>query len=101
MGGISSLALAASLFIFDLRKLNIDLNLQKPLVKFNSCLFFSSILTVIFYSSNCGVLHLIKSSLNFVGNIGLPLKLGSLIYAIMYVVVLWILVIIYTKRKFL
>ena len=68
MGGISSLALAASLFIFDLRKIQYQFKFAE-VFGVNSILVgsLSSMLTVIFYSSSYGVLHLIKSSLNFGG----------------------------------
>ena len=52
MGGISSLALAASLFIFDLRKIQYQFKFAEAF-GVNSILAYSlsSILTVIFYSS--------------------------------------------------
>ena len=50
----------------------------------------SIILTVVFYSSELWGIAFNQEFIKFWGNIGLPLKLGSLIYAIMYVVVLWI-----------
>ena len=58
----------------------------------NSILAYSlsSILTVIFYSSELWCIAFNQEFIKFWGDIGLPLKLGSLIYAIMYVVVLWV-----------
>lgn len=91
MGGISSFALAASLFIFDLRKIKYRFKFAEAF-GVNSILAYSlsSILTVIFYSSELWGIAFNQEFIKFWGNIGLPLKLGSLIYAIVYVVVLWI-----------
>ena len=91
MGGISSFALAASLFIFDLRKIKYRFKFAEAF-GVNSILAYSlsSILTVIFYSSELWGIAFNQEFIKFWGNIGLPLKLGSLIYAIIYVVVLWI-----------
>ena len=91
MGGISSLALAASLFIFDLRKIQYQFKFAEAF-GVNSILAYSlsSMLTVIFYSSKLWGIAFNQEFIKFWGIIGLPLKLGSLIYAIIYVFVLWI-----------
>ena len=59
----------------------------------------SSILTVVFYSSKWWGISLSASFMSLCEQIGLPPKLGSLIYAVIYVFVLWIPVQFLFKKK--
>ena len=77
MGGISSLALAASLFIFDLRKIKYRFKFAEAF-GVNSILAYSlsSILTVIFYSSELWGIAFNQEFIKFWGNIWTPIKIG-------------------------
>ena len=59
----------------------------------------SSILTVVFYSSKWWGISLSVSFMSLCEQIGLPPKLGSLIYAVIYVFILWIPVQLLFKKK--
>jgi predicted acyltransferase len=91
MGGITAISLASSLYIFDLKK-------SKYKFKFahvfgvNSIFSYSlsSILTVVFYSSKWWGFALNDKFINLWESIGLPLKMGSLVYALFYVIILWV-----------
>ena len=50
----------------------------------------SSILTVVFYSSKWWGFALNDKFINLWESIGLPLKMGSLVYALFYVIILWV-----------
>ncbi len=91
MGGITAISLASSIYIFDLKK-------SKYKFKFahvfgvNSIFSYSlsSILTVAFYSSKWWGFALNDKFINLWESIGLPLKMGSLVYALFYVIILWV-----------
>ena len=59
----------------------------------------SSLLTVVFYSSKWWGISLSASFMSLCEQIGLPPKLGSLIYAVIYVFIIWIPVQLLFKKK--
>ena len=59
----------------------------------------SSLFTVIFYSSKWFGFALNKEFMSLWESIGLPLKLGSLIYALGYVFIIWIPTYYLFKKK--
>ena len=100
MGGIAALSLAASLYIFDLKQ---------PAFNFKFALVFgvnsifayalSSLMTVVFYSSKWWGIAFNQEFIGLWQSLGLPLKLGSLVYALMYVLFIWIPTYILFKKK--
>ena len=59
----------------------------------------SSLLTVVFYSSKWWGISLSASFMSLWEQLGLPLKLGSLLYALCYVFIIWIPIQILFKKK--
>ena len=100
MGGISSIALAASLFIFDFKQTRYKFQFAHAF-GVNSILAYSlsSLLTVIFYSSKWWGISLNVEFMGLWENSGLPLKLGSLIYALFYVLIIWVPTYYLFKKK--
>ena len=100
MGGISSIALAASLYVFDFKQTHYKFQFAHAF-GVNSILAYSlsSLLTVIFYSSKWWGISLNVEFMGLWENSGLPLKLGSLIYALFYVVIIWVPTYYLFKKK--
>ena len=100
MGGISSIALAASLFVFDFKQTHYKFQFAHAF-GVNSILAYSlsSLLTVIFYSSKWWGISLNVEFMGLWENSGLPLKLGSLIYALFYVLIIWVPTYYLFKKK--
>ena len=91
MGGITAISLASSIYIFDFKKSNYKFKLAH-VFGINSIFSYSlsSILTVVFYSSKLWGFALNDKFMNLWESIGLPLKMGSLVYALFYVIILWL-----------
>ena len=103
MGGISTLGLAASIYFFDLNKSKYKFRFAH-VFGVNSIFAYSlsSMLTIIFYNSKWIGVALNSEFMRIFENIGFPMKLGSLIYAILYVIILWIpTYYLYRKRIFI
>ena len=100
MGGISSIALAASLYIFDFKQTHYKFQFAHAF-GVNSILAYSlsSLLTVIFYSSKWWGISLNVEFMGLWENSSLPLKLGSLIYALFYVLIIWVPTYYLFKKK--
>ena len=91
MGGITAISLASSIYIFDLKKSEYKFKFAH-VFGVNSIFSYSlsSILTVVFYSSKWWGFALNDKFINLWESIGLPLKMGSLVYALFYVIILWV-----------
>ncbi len=91
MGGISAIALAGSLFIFDLNQSQNQFKFAQ-VFGVNSIFAYSlsSLLTVVFYSPKWWGIAFNEEFMKLCESIGFPLKLGSLIYALFYVIMIWI-----------
>ena len=100
MGGISSIALAASLYVFDFKQTHYKFQFAHAF-GVNSILAYSlsSLLTVIFYSSKWWGISLNVEFMGLWENSSLPLKLGSLIYALFYVLIIWVPTYYLFKKK--
>jgi predicted acyltransferase len=99
-GGVGMLTLAASTYYFDVKKTRFRFRLAH-VFGVNSIFAYtlSSLLTVVFYNSKWLGIALNDEFMGLWGNIGLPLKLGSLVYALLYVVVIWIPTYYLFKKK--
>ena len=60
----------------------------------------SSMLTIIFYNSKWIGVALNSEFMRIFENIGFPMKLGSLIYAIFYVIILWMQLTIFIEKEY-
>ena len=100
MGGISAIALAGSLFIFDLKQSQNQFKFAQ-VFGVNSIFAYSlsSLLTVVFYSPKLWGIAFNQEFMKLWESIGLPLKLGSLIYALFYVLMIWIPTFYLFKKK--
>ena len=99
-GGSSMLALAAFSYFFDVRQSQYQFQFAH-VFGVNSIFAYSlsSLLVVVFYSSKWWGISLSQEFMGLWGSIGLPLKLGSLLYAIAYVFVIWIPTYYLFKKK--
>ncbi|MDB2695306.1 heparan-alpha-glucosaminide N-acetyltransferase domain-containing protein [Flavobacteriaceae bacterium] len=100
MGGIGMLSLAAFSYYFDVRQSRFKFEFAH-VFGVNSIFAYSmsSILTVIFYSSKWFGFALNQEFMSLWENIGLPLKLGSLVYALLYVLIIWLPAYYLFKKK--
>ena len=100
MGGIGMLSLAAFSYYFDVIQSKYQFKFAQ-VFGVNSIFSYSlsSLLTIIFYSADWLGLALNERFMAGWGNIGLPLALGSLSYALLYVVVIWLPTYYLFKRK--
>lgn len=100
MGGIGMLSLAAFSYYFDLNQSRFKFQFAH-VFGVNSIFAYSmsSLLIVIFYSSKWFGFALNQEFMGLWGNIGLPLKLGSLVYALLYVLVIWLPTYYLFKKK--
>ncbi len=100
MGGVTALGLAAAVYIFDLKDSQYRFKFAH-VFGINSIFSYalSSLLTVVFYSSKWWGFALNQEFMGLWDRIGLPLKLGSLLYALCYVVVIWIPTYYLFKKK--
>ena len=100
MGGIGMLSLASLSYFFDVKKSHYQFKFAHAFgVNSITAYSLSSILTVVFYSSKWWGISLSASFMSLCEQIGLPPKLGSLIYAVIYVFVLWIPIQLLFKKK--
>ena len=99
-GGIGMLALGATTYYFDVKKTRFRF-LLAHVFGVNSIFAYtlSSLLTVVFYNSKWLGIALNGEFMGLWSNIGLPLKLGSLVYALLYVIVIWIPTYYLFKKK--
>jgi len=100
MGGVTALALAAAVYALDVKKSHYPFQFAH-VFGVNSIFAYSlsSLLTVVFYSSKWWGVAFNKEFMGLWENIGLPLKLGSLFYALLYVLVIWLPTYYLFKRK--
>jgi predicted acyltransferase len=100
MGGIGMLSLAVFSYYFDVKQSRFKFQFAH-VFGVNSIFAYamSSILTVLFYSSKWFGFALNEKFMGFWENIGLPLKLGSLVYALLYVLVIWLPTYYLFKKK--
>ncbi len=100
MGGIGMLSLASFTYFFDVKQSKFSFQFAQ-VFGVNSIFAYSlsSLFTVLLYSSKWLGVALNQEFMTFWGNIGLPLKLGSLIYALFYVSVIWIPTYLLFKKK--
>ena len=99
-GGIGMLSLAAFTYFFDVRQSPYQFKFAHAFgVNSITAYSLSSILTVVFYSSKWLGLSLSDEFMLLCDRLGLPLKLGSLIYALLYVIILWIPIQVLFKKK--
>ena len=100
MGGIGMLALGAFSYFFDVKQSKYQFKFAHAFgVNSITAYSLSSILTVVFYSSKWWGISISGEFMSIWEQIGLPLKLGSLVYALIYVLILWIPVQILFKKK--
>ena len=100
MGGIGMLSLAALSYFFDVKQTQFQFKFAHAFgVNSITAYALSSLLMVVFYSSKWWGISLSGQFMSFWEQIGLPLKLGSLVYALLYVGILWIPVQILFKKK--
>jgi len=100
MGGIGMLALGAFSYFFDVKQSKYQFKFAHAFgVNSITAYSLSSILTVVFYSSKWWGISISGEFMSIWEQIGLPLKLGSLVYALIYVLILWIPVQILFKNK--
>ena len=100
MGGVSTLALASCIYFFDLKKSRFKFKFAQAFgVNSITAYSLSSLLTIVFYSSKWWGISLSKQFMLLWGAIGLPLKLGSLFYAVLYVFIIWIPIQYLFKKK--
>ena len=100
MGGIGMLSLASLSYFFDVKKSHYQFKFAHAFgVNSITAYSLSSILTVVFYSSKWWGISLSASFMSLCEQMGLPPKLGSLIYAVIYVFVLWIPIQLLFKKK--
>lgn len=100
MGGVAAISLAASIYIFDIKKSTFGFKFAH-VFGVNSIFSYalSSLLTVVFYSSKWWGFAINVKFMGLWETMGLPLKLGSLFYALIYVVIIWIPTFILFKKK--
>ena len=100
MGGIGMISLAAFSYYFDVKQNRYTFKFAQ-VFGVNSIFAYtmSSLLTVIFYSSKWFGFALNEEFMSLWESIGLPLKLGSLIYALGYVFIIWIPTYYLFKKK--
>lgn len=100
MGGVSALALAAAVYVFDLKKMKFRFQFAH-VFGVNSIFAYalSSLLTVVFYSSKWWGIAFNQEFMGLWERLGFPLKLGSLLYALCYVLILWIPTYFLFKKK--
>ncbi|MDG2386449.1 MAG: heparan-alpha-glucosaminide N-acetyltransferase domain-containing protein [Flavobacteriaceae bacterium] len=99
-GGIGMLALASFSYFFDVRQNRYQFKFAhafgvNPILAYS----LSSLLTIVFYSSKWWGISLSASFMSLWEQLGLPLKLGSLLYALCYVFIIWIPIQILFKKK--
>jgi predicted acyltransferase len=100
MGGISALTLAFFIYIIDVLKYQKHINFAH-VFGVNSIFSYTlaGVFTIFFYSNKLLGLSLSESFVSWFVNIGLQAKLGSLIYALLYVVIIWIPTYYLYKKK--
>ncbi len=100
MGGVSALALAAAVYVFDLKKMKFRFQFAH-VFGVNSIFAYalSSLLTVVFYSSKWWGIAFNQEFMGLWERLGFPLKLGSFLYALCYVLILWIPTYFLFKKK--
>ena len=100
MGGIGMLSLAGFIYFFDVKQSKFKFKFAH-VFGVNSIFAYSmsSLLTLIFYSSKLFGFALNVEFMGLWGNIGLPLKLGSLVYALFYLIIIWIPTYYLFKKK--
>lgn len=100
MGGIGMLALASFCYFFDVMQSKFSFRFAH-VFGVNSIFAYSlaGLLTAVFYRSKWLGIALNKEFMSLWENIGLPLKLGSLIYALFYVLIIWIPTYYLFKKK--
>lgn len=100
MGGIGMLSLASLSYFFDVKQSRFQFKFAHAFgVNSITAYALSSLLTVVFYSSNWWGVSFSQTFMSFCEHIGIPLKLGSLLYALFYVGVLWIPIQLLFKKK--
>lgn len=99
-GGASMLALAAFSYFFDVRQSQYQFQFAH-VFGVNSIFAYSlsSLLVVVFYSSKWWGFSLSQKFMELCESTGLPLKFGSLLYAVSYVFVIWIPTYYLFKKK--
>ena len=102
MGGVSAISLAASIYFFDLKQGGYKFKFAY-VFGINSIFAYSlsSLLTVVFYSSKWWGIAFNDQFMKLWQSIGLPLKLGSLIYALIYLGIIWIPTYLLFRKKIL
>ena len=100
MGGISSLTLGFSIYLIDVLKYSKGLNFAQ-VFGVNSIFSYAlaGVLTIIFYSKDLLGFSLSQNFVSKWSEIGMDPKLGSFIYAILYVIIKWIPTYYLYKRK--
>ena len=100
-GRISTLGLAASIYFFDLNKSKYKFRFAH-VFGVNSIFAYSlsSMLTIIFYNSKWIGVALNSEFMRIFENIGFPMKLGSLIYAIFYVIICGYQLTIFIEKEY-
>jgi len=100
MGGVGMLSLASFTFFFDLKQNHYKFKFAHAFgVNSITAYSLSGLLTVVFYSSDWLGISLNDEFMSFCNQVGLSLKLGSLIYALLYLIILWIPIQILFKNK--
>ena len=100
MGGVSALSLASCAYFFDLKQSKFQFKFAHAFgVNSITAYSLSSLFTVVFYSSKWWGFSLSGQFMSLWGEIGLPLKLGSLLYAVLYVFIIWIPIQYLFKKK--
>ena len=100
MGGATALAFAAAIYMLDVKKSSFSFQFAR-VFGVNSIFAYSlsSLLTVVFYSSKWWGVAFNQEFMELWESVGLPLKLGSLLYALFYVVIIWLPTYYLFKRK--
>jgi len=100
LGGIGMLALASFTYFFDVKQSKFSFQFAH-VFGVNSIFAYSlsSLLTVLLYSSKWLGVALNQEFMTLWENVGLPLKLGSLVYALFYVIVIWVPTYLLFKKK--
>jgi predicted acyltransferase len=94
------LALASFTYFFDVKQSKFSFQFAH-VFGVNSIFAYSlsSLLTVLLYSSKWLGVALNQEFMTLWENVGLPLKLGSLVYALFYVIVIWLPTYLLFKKK--
>ena len=100
VGGISSFSLFLCTYICDYLNLGNKLKFAhsfgvNPIFSY----VLAGMLTLIFYSDKLWGIGLNKLFMDYFGELGISLKLLSLIYAIIYVMIIWLPTLFLFKRK--